>query len=458
VIGSFDSSFHGSTSLSSSLHAAVVNSSGFEGCLPSIVRSFSAKDPFGATGSATSRFAEFEGLGLSGVDDGDLLHGDDRSSGSAGSASGGSLFGGRSLGLVESSSVGSHASGVSSSSSTEGSHLLGMSSSSGLSLSDFEGFKGSSSSDGKHSGLVGSDSGKMGTSGSSLGSGSILGSWPPSCIFLGSKYSGSEGLHLSGMSDSLEVGSTSFGSKGLGLGDSDGFHASGMCGSSSSKGSHSSGMGSTSLGSEGFGLGDSDGVESSGIALSGDDLVQLGAPVSDGVVSGTAPLLGVMDSTGEVSSVVTLLSESTVSTPKTVLVVVGHAFDLSVSGTSHGSTESTVAFPGGSFTGVNVSSGGMSMRSLAEAVFDNSTDGITEGSVVTVLPSSGVSVRPFASSSVSDLTLAVTLSSSSSGVFTTTLLPLSSINGGLGELGGSHGGSDEGHHNGELSHIFVLFY
>jgi len=353
---------------------------------------------------------------------------------------------------------GSHTSGVSSSSSTEGSHLLGMSSSSGLSLSDFEGFKGSSSSDGKHSGLVGSDSGKMGTSGSSLGSGSILGSWPPSCIFLGSKYSGSEGLHLSGMSDSLEVGSTSFGSKGLGLGDSDGFHASGMCGSSSSKGSHSSGMGSTSLGSEGFGLGDSDGVESSGIALSGDDLVQLGAPVSDGVVSGTAPLLGVMDSTGEVSSVVTLLSESTVSTPKTVLVVVGHAFDLSVSGTSHGSTESTVAFPGGSFTGVNVSSGGMSMRSLAEAVFDNSTDGITEGSVVTVLPSSGVSVRPFASSSVSDLTLAVTLSSSSSGVFTTTLLPLSSINGGLGELGGSHGGSDEGHHNGELSHIFVLFY
>merc|ERR1712153_266442 len=107
--------------------------------------------------------------------------------------------------------------------------------------------------------------------------------------------------------------------------------------------------GSTSLGSEGFGLGESDGVESSGIALSGDDLVQLGAPVSDGVVSGTAPLLGVMDSTGEVSSIVTLTSEITVSTPKTVLVVMGHAFDLSVSGTSHGSTESTVAFPGGSF-------------------------------------------------------------------------------------------------------------
>jgi len=235
VIGSLDSSFHGSTSLSSSLHAAVVNASGFAGCLPSIVRSFSAKDSFGATGSATGRFAEFEGLGLGGVDDGDLLHGDGRGSGSAGSASGGSLSGGFSelgsfgdgeslchgssegshfLGMGSSSGLeGSHASGVSSSSSTEGSHLLGMCSSSGLegshllsmcsssglSLFDFEGFKGFSSSDGKHSGLVGSDSGKMGTSGSSLGSGGSLGG----SFLLGSKLSGSEGLHLSGMSDSL---------------------------------------------------------------------------------------------------------------------------------------------------------------------------------------------------------------------------------------------------------------
>ena len=94
MIGSFDSSFHGSTSLSSSLHAAVVNSSGFEGCLPSSSRFFYAKDILGATGSATGRSAEFEGLGLSGVDDGDLLHGDGRGSGSAGSASGGSLSGG----------------------------------------------------------------------------------------------------------------------------------------------------------------------------------------------------------------------------------------------------------------------------------------------------------------------------------------------------------------------------
>jgi hypothetical protein len=164
----------------------------------------------------------------------------------------------------------------------------------------------------------------------------------------------------------------------------------------------------------------------------------------------------VVDTTGEVSSVVTLTSEITVSSPKAVLVVVGHALDLSVNGTSHGSAESTVALPRGSFTASNgVSSGGMGVGSLAEAVLDSTADGISESSVVAVLPSPGVSVGPLASGSVSDLTLAVALTSSSSGVFTTTLLPLSSINGSLGELGSlgsGHGGDDEGHDDSNLSH------
>jgi len=327
-----------------------------------------------------------------------------------------------------SGSEGLHLSSMSSSSGSEGSHSFGMSSSgssgsimgsafgfegshaSGV-ISSSESFKGSSSSDGKHFGLVGSDSCKMGTSGSSLGSGGSLGG----SFFLGSKLSGSEGLHPSGMSDSLEVGGTSFGSKGLlGLGDSDGLHVSGMCKLFGSKGSHSLGVESSSSGKVGLVV--------SNLQLAGNDLVQLRAPVSDVGVAGTTPLETVMVTTGKVSSVVTLASEITSSTPKAVLVVVGHALDFSGGGTSHGSTESTVTFPGGGFLVVDGSSASMFDGRLAGAVLDNSTDGITESSVVTVLPSSGHSVRIFAVVSISDLTVAVALTSSSSSVFFTTML------------------------------------
>jgi hypothetical protein len=139
--------------------------------------------------------------------------------------------------------------------------------------------------------------------------------------------------------------------------------------------------------------------------------------VSDGVVSGTAPLSRVMDTTGEVSSDVKRLTFGfTGSSPKAVLAVEGHALNLSVNGTSHGSAESTVALPGGSFMAANgVSSGGMGVGSLAVAVLDTA-DGISKSSVVTALPSIGFSVGPLASGSVSDHTLAVALTSSSCGV------------------------------------------
>jgi len=204
------------------------------------------------------------------------------------------------------------------------------------------------------------------------------------------------------------------------------------------------------------------------IQLAGNDQVQLGAPVSDVGVAVTTPLETVMVTTGKVSSVVTLASEITSSTPKAVLVVVGHALDFSGGGTSHGSTESFVTFPGGGFLVVDVSSASLFDGRLAGAVLDNSTDGIAESFVVTVRPSSGVSVRIFAIVSVSDFTVAVALTSSSTSVFFTTMLvseffPVFVIGngsgGGLGELGGTHGSSnaDDSSHSGRLDKHLFLF-
>jgi hypothetical protein len=118
------------------------------------------------------------------------------------------------------------------------------------SLSDSEGLEEGSFSEGEGSSLLGSNLGEMG---SSLGGGSFsssLGLEDGGHSSLVSKLSGSDGSHLLGMSNSLEVFSTFLGSKGFGLGDSDSLHASSM---------------------GGLGLSDSDG-SSSGEGLSSSDL------------------------------------------------------------------------------------------------------------------------------------------------------------------------------------------
>ena len=282
--------------------------------------------------------------------------------------------------------------------------------------------------------------------------------------------------HLSGVGSTSK--SSSVGLEGSGSGNSSSVSSKGSgSGNSCSVGSKSIGSGnSSSMGSKSIGSGNSSSVGSQSsvvgsksssvgskcmvtrLCLAGNDLVQLGAPVSDVTVTGTTPLSRVVDSTSQVSSVVTFASKVTSSSPQAVLVVVRHALNFSRGITSHGSTESTVAFPGSSFAVNSVSSGSVGNVRLAEAVLDGTSDGITEGSVVTVFPSSGVSVRESSSSSILDSTNTMALSSTASSVFTSTLFPLSSINGSLGELGSGHGGDSEGNNDGSLSHCCLICF
>lgn len=59
---------------------------------------------------------------------------------------------------------------------------------------------------------------------------------------------------------------------------------------------------------------------------------------------------------------------------------------------------------------------------VAETVLDNTSDGITEGTVVAVLPSVRASVGESSTSSVSDCSTAVAHASTSTGMLTTTLV------------------------------------
>jgi len=63
---------------------------------------------------------------------------------------------------------------------------------------------------------------------------------------------------------------------------------------------------------------------------------------------------------------------------------------------------------------------------IAEAVLDDTSDWVTEGSVVAVLPSSGVPVRESATGTIPDSTIAVAPSSIASSPLTTALSPVES--------------------------------
>lgn len=91
---------------------------------------------------------------------------------------------------------------------------------------------------------------------------------------------------------------------------------------------------------------------------------------------------------------------------------------------------------------------------VTPAVLSPSTEGISEDSVVAALPASGVSVGVPTVDSIADSTVAVAVSSTASGVLSTTVSPVGTLDGGLSEFGSGrgHGGNDEGKNDGNLSH------
>lgn len=91
---------------------------------------------------------------------------------------------------------------------------------------------------------------------------------------------------------------------------------------------------------------------------------------------------------------------------------------------------------------------------VTPAVLSSSTEGISEDTVVAALPASGVSVGVPTVDSITDSTVAVAASSTASGVFSATVSPVGTLDGGLGEFGSGrgHSGNDEGKNDGNLSH------
>jgi hypothetical protein len=120
---------------------------------------------------------------------------------------------------------------------------------------------------------------------------------------------------------------------------------------------------------------------------------------------------------------------------------------------------------------------------VAETVLNSAADGITEGTVVAVLPSVSASVGESSTGSIPDDTTAVAHTSASTGVFTTTLEVASalgtltglseelqwetghaevmvnsdSFNRSLSELRCGKSGNNEGNEYGDGSHVFIRF-